>query len=112
MSQYDYGSDHRKRRHNASIIFTSSGLPLVTAFFPELFELHEAGHNVAALLVGLVLYVLWAAVFLAFIARPIRKKVYGVRKQDFRIEGLILLFALIAALTAYARYKLGWYVTF
>ena len=114
--KYDYSTDsytnEQKTRDNATSIFFSCGLPLVIIFAPELIELHFAGHNVAMFFIGLGLYILWAAVFLIFIARPIRKNVYGVTRQDFRIEGLILLFVLIAALTAYARYKLGWYLKF
>ena len=114
--KYDYSVDsytnEQKRRDNTTSIFFSCGLPLVIIFAPELIELHFAGHNVAMFFIGLGLYTLWAAAFLIFIARPIRKKIYGVKRQDFRIQGLILLFVLIAALTAYARYKLGWYLTF
>lgn len=114
--KYDYSTDSTTNKHEirrrATKIFFSCGLPLVIIFAPELIELYFAGHNVAMFFIGLGLYILWAAVFLIFIARPIRKNVYGVKSQDFRIEGLILLFVLIAALTAYARYKLGWYLTF
>ena len=115
-NKYNYSTDSTTNKHEigsrATKILFSCGLPLAIIFAPELIELHFAGHNVAMFFIGLGLYILWTAVFLIFIDRPIRKKVYGVKRQNFRIEGLILLFVLIAALTAYARYKLGWYLTF
>ncbi len=112
--KFDYDVDaytnEQEARSSATSIFFSCGLPLATVFFPELVKLYMAGHNFLMFLLALGLYSVGAAVFLNLIAKPIRKKVYGVKRQDFRIESLILLFTAIAVLIVYARYKFGIFV--
>ena len=93
--KYDYSVDsytnEQEVRSNATSIFFSCGLPLVIIFAPELIELHFAGHNVAMFFIGLGLYILWAAAFLIFIARPIRKKGLRCKKTGLQNRGTYII---------------------
>ena len=113
-TRYDYDTDSHtnkvKAGKNFTHIFFSCGLPLAIVFFPELVKLHDAGNNVAMFLLAVGLWAVGTAVFMLLIAKPIRKKVYGVRSQDFRLQTIILLSVAAAVGIVYARYKFGIFV--
>ncbi len=107
--KYDYDNDLEKG-DNASKIFLICGIPLLIIFFPELWKLHVAGHNFIMFLLGIGLYITGTIPFMRFIVRPVRKKVYGAKRQDFRLHTIILLLDALAFLILYIRVKYGIFV--
>ena len=111
MDRYEYSTDsttnHHKHSHRLTKNFISSGLPGVVLFFPEVWKLHLAGHNVLMCLLGVVLFAACAIPFELLVARRLRKKIYGVKRQDFWISLIVMLMVAAAFFLLYLRRVLG-----
>ncbi|MBR1738853.1 MAG: hypothetical protein IJ737_01050 [Ruminococcus sp.] len=109
--KYDYSVDsytnELENNRNASSIFFACGVPPLIVFFPELWRLHSAGHNFLMFLLGLVIYAAGIVPFMRFVEKPIRKKVYGPVRQDFRLYSIILLMDIAAGAILFIRYRFG-----